>query len=135
MTKSENEFQDLTQLGGFEYFIKKFCEPVLQVLRYVAVGILDPVHSKPVVSRLCLCKWIIKPGRMFYSSCKAMSALNHTVNPPPHTKEVYLMLESGSQARQEEKDYVRYWNLCSVHYRFLYQVEDVSMETSRLTYA
>ena len=36
LTKLENELQDLKQLEGFEYFIKKFCDPVLQVLHYVA---------------------------------------------------------------------------------------------------
>jgi hypothetical protein len=36
LTKLENEFQDMTQMGGVEYFVKKFCEPILQVLHYVA---------------------------------------------------------------------------------------------------
>ena len=26
----------MTQMGGVEYFVKKFCEPILQVLHYVA---------------------------------------------------------------------------------------------------
>ena len=39
LTKLEKEFQDLTSLGRFECFVKKFCAPVLQGLHYFeAVG-------------------------------------------------------------------------------------------------
>ena len=38
LTKLENEIHDLTSLGGFEYFIKKFCEPLMQGLHYFAAA-------------------------------------------------------------------------------------------------
>ena len=38
LTKLENEIYDLTSLGGFEYFIKKFCEPLMQGLHYFAAA-------------------------------------------------------------------------------------------------
>ena len=36
LTKLENEFHDLTSLGGFEYFVKKYCEHLLECLHYFA---------------------------------------------------------------------------------------------------
>ena len=38
LTKLENEMHDLTSLGGFEYFVKKFCEPLMQGLHYFAAA-------------------------------------------------------------------------------------------------
>ena len=38
LTKLENEFHDLTSLRRFEYFVKKFCEPLLRGLHYFAAA-------------------------------------------------------------------------------------------------
>ena len=38
LTKLENEFQNIVHLGWFQYYIKKFCEPALQGLRFSGVG-------------------------------------------------------------------------------------------------
>jgi len=38
LTKLENEFQDMLHLEGFHYFIKKFCEPMLQGVQWFPAG-------------------------------------------------------------------------------------------------
>ena len=102
-TKLENEVQELTQLGEFEYSIKKFCEPVLQVLHYVAATAGFITACQWIFWTLCIVK------RMLAACCKPpmpvktdnearadvlldclMSALNHTFN-PHHTHKRSLL--------------------------------------------
>ena len=44
LTKLESEFQDFVHLGGFKYFVKRICEPVLQVARWFSAigGFITP---------------------------------------------------------------------------------------------
>ena len=140
LTKLENEFQDMTQMGGFEYFMKKFCEPVLQVLHYVAATGGFVTACQWMFWLLCIIKRTLsafcKPPMPVPTDNKlradVLLELLGDTRPEPyrqtsaaHRRGLH-MLESDSPARKTEKDHVRSWNLCSVH-RFQDQVEDVSI--------
>ena len=49
LTKLENKFQDIAGYGGFEYFDKKFCDPMLQGLHYFSA----------VEGFITSCQWLI----------------------------------------------------------------------------
>ena len=91
LTKLENEIHGLTSLGGFEYFIKKFCEPLMQGLHYFAAA----------GGFVTFCQWIFWFLKLMKNILKACCRSTK----PIHVGAVMLELMGDSRSGSHNESY------------------------------